>query len=460
MLPLHAVAQSAAAGIVSCLVLGMLVAAVVWLLMRLLPSGSAGLRFAVWFSALGAIGLVPVVQNFLQANRGGASSVAVAQSFLVLPADWAWYLFGVWAMVASAGFARVMLGAWHLWKLRSKSVAVDLSELDPMVRETVIRVRQRRRFEVRGSDQVHVPMAIGFFRPAVVFPKYLLGELAPEQLNQLVLHEATHLLRYDDWTNLAQKLMQAALFFHPAVWWLENKLTLEREIACDEAVVAETHDARSYAECLAVLAEKSVLRRSFALVQAAVSRLRHTSLRVKQVLAMEQHGRVRGWSAAASVVGVISCAAVLVQAPDLVSFQNKVVAQAPQAELQSVAGQEFGAKVIPASFVSERPRVVPAMMTRQTPSMAVKSMAVKKSVAVTRAERAVLRAAQGKPERKAHVVLASEQARGPVPVLLMTTTVIESGRGDAQQIFVLRTWRVALYYSSADQAKPETSHKI
>ena len=86
MLPLHAVAQSAAAGIVSCLVLGMLVAAVVWLLMRLLPSGSAGLRFAVWFSALGAIGLVPVVQNFLQANRGGAGSVAVAQSFLVLPA--------------------------------------------------------------------------------------------------------------------------------------------------------------------------------------------------------------------------------------------------------------------------------------------------------------------------------------------------------------------------------------
>ena len=353
-----------------------------------------------------------------------------------------------------------MLGAWHLWKLRSKSVAVDLSELDPMVRETVIRVRQRRRFEVRGSDQVHVPMAIGFFRPAVVFPKYLLGELAPEQLNQLVLHEATHLLRYDDWTNLVEKLMQAALFFHPAVWWLENKLTLEREIACDEAVVAETHDARSYAECLAVLAEKSVLRRSFALVQAAVSRLRHTSLRVKQVPAMEQHGRVRGWSATASVVGVISCAAVLVQAPDLVSFQNKVVAQVPQAELQSGAGQEFGAKVIPASFVSERPRVVPTMMTRQTPSMAVKSMAVKKSVAVTRAERAVLRAAQGKPERKAHVVLASEQARGPVPVLLMTTTVIESGRGDAQQILVLRTWRVALYYASAAQVKPETSHKI
>src|SRR5579871_1157071 len=211
---MHTIAQIAAQGIVSCLVLGMLIATIAWLLSRVLPSGNAGLRFAVWFSALGAIALVPVVQNLLQVAMA-EGPVSSARGLLVLPVRWAWYVFAAWATVVFVGVVRVGIGAWHLWRLRSQSTTVSLDELDPVVSGAVERASQRRRFEVRASEQSHVPMAIGFFRPAVVFPKYLLSELSPEQLKQLVLHESTHLLRYDDWTNLLQKLMQAVLFFHP-----------------------------------------------------------------------------------------------------------------------------------------------------------------------------------------------------------------------------------------------------
>jgi beta-lactamase regulating signal transducer with metallopeptidase domain len=71
------------------------------------------------------------------------------------------------------------------------------------------------------------------------------------------LHELAHLRRYDDWTNLAQKLVKALFFFHPAVWWIEKQVSLEREMACDDAVLAETASPRAYAECLAHLAEKT-----------------------------------------------------------------------------------------------------------------------------------------------------------------------------------------------------------
>ncbi len=305
-------------------------------------------------------------------------------------------------------------------------------------------------------------MAIGFFRPAIVFPRNLFSELVPEQLNQLVLHESTHLLRYDDWTNLLQKLMQAVLFFHPAVWWLENKLTLEREIACDEAVVAETKDARSYAECLATLAEKSMLRRSLALVQAAVSRLRHTSFRIEQVLALDKgkRKRVHGWGAAASVVGVISCAAVLVQAPDLVSFQNKVFAEN---EPEAVMPQELGARVVPASLVNESPRVVPAMMKQEvaaTERVQPKN-AVPKPVKLS-AKWSQLAAFNKRDDMKSRVVMASQQTTGtPVPVLVTTTMLIESDQpGVPNQVWVVRTWRVALYYPTAEQSKQVPPRKI
>jgi beta-lactamase regulating signal transducer with metallopeptidase domain len=452
---MHTIAQIAAQGIVSCLVLGMLIVTIAWLLSRVLPAGNAGLRFAVWFSALGAIALVPVVQNLLQGAMA-EGPVSSAHGLLVLPVRWAWYVFAAWATVAFVGVVRVGMGAWHLWRLRSQSTAVSLDELDPLVREAVERASQRRRFEVRASEHSHVPMAIGFFRPAVVFPKYLLSELSPEQLKQLVLHESTHLLRYDDWTNLLQKLTQAVLFFHPAVWWLENKLTLEREMACDEAVVAETHDARSYAECLATLAEKSVLRRSMALVQAAVSRLRHTSLRVEQVLALEKKQRIPGWGAVASVVGVMSCAAVLVQAPDLVSFQNPHVSRAAFSGSDAMM-QQAGARVVPASFSGESPRVVPAMMKVQPTAVRAKSSAPKRLKADNRTEFATF----DERAMKAHVIMASHHADRPVPVFVTTTLVIESGQpGVPNQVWVVRTWHVALYYPQPEQTKQVPSRKI
>lgn len=456
---MQSIAQIVAEGIVSSLVLGMVVATIAWLLARVLPSGNAGLRFAVCFSALGVIALLPVVQNVIQTNGGGAQGGV--SGLLVLPADWAWYLFGVWAVLAIAGMMRVGIGALHLWGLRAQSAAVETGDLDPLVRATVERAGGHRRFEVRVSDQVTVPMAIGFFRPAIVFPRNLLSELAPEQLNQLVLHESTHLLRYDDWTNLLQKLMQAVLFFHPAVWWLENKLTLEREIACDEAVVAETHDARSYAECLATLAEKRVLRRSMALVQAAVSRLRHTSFRVEQVLALDKgrQKRVRGWGAAASVVGVISCAAVLVQAPDLVSFQNKVVSEN---ESEAVMPQELGARVVPAMMKQEVPRVIPAMMKQQVSATeGVQAKRVSSKRAKFSANQSGFSAFEKRDHRKARVVMASRRTSTPVPVLITTTMLIESDQpGVPNQLWVVRMWRVALYYPTAEQSKQVPPRKI
>jgi len=109
-------------------------------------------------------------------------------------------------------------------------------------------------------------------------------ELSPSELNQILLHELAHLRRYDDWTNLAQQLVRAVFFFHPAVWWIEGRVSLEREIACDDAVIAATHSARSYAECLAHLAEKTFVQRSVALAQAAIGKMHQVSTRVAQIL--------------------------------------------------------------------------------------------------------------------------------------------------------------------------------
>jgi hypothetical protein len=139
------------------------------------------------------------------------------------------------------------------------------------------------------------------------------------------LHEAAHLRRRDDWTNLLQKIIKAVLFFHPSAWWIEQQLSLEREIACDDAVLAQAACPQDYAQCLKHVAEKSFLRRKLALAQAIVSRMRQLSLRMARILDADRPGTTRLWKPAVPIVVAVAsiCGLSAAIAPELVSFSSK-----------------------------------------------------------------------------------------------------------------------------------------
>ncbi len=122
------------------------------------------------------------------------------------------------------------------------------------------------------------------FVPSLPFPAWALQEIPADELQAICLHELAHLRRWDDWTNLAQKILKAIFFFHPAVWFIENRLSLEREMACDDAVLAANFSPRVYAESLLGLAEKSFLRRGIELAQAAVGQVWQLKLRIVEIL--------------------------------------------------------------------------------------------------------------------------------------------------------------------------------
>jgi hypothetical protein len=196
--------------------------------------------------------------------------------------------------------------------------------------------------------------------------------LTAAELNQVLLHELAHLRRWDDWTNVVQKLVKAMLFFHPAVWWIETRISLEREMACDDVVLAETSSPRAYAECLASLAEKSLLRRSAALAQAAVNRIRQTSLRVAQILNVNRPQAAPVRKSAVALVGLFACACLGIasQMPRLVSFQDGTPALASAAPMQArLLSPDHAAAVAPppvariAERRNERPAVIEAKFT-------------------------------------------------------------------------------------------------
>ena len=361
-------------GLLYCAIAGTLLASVVWFLLRLFPRRNSRTSFAVWFSTLLATALLPLAK--LLSNSSDGVNSAGGQALVTVSTAWAWYAFLAWAGFAGIGLARVALATIQLRRIRAAAVAVDLKTLDADLRALLEDFQRYRKVSVLVSQRLEVPTAIGFYKPAIILPAWLLESTPAEELKYILLHELAHLRRRDDWTNLAQKILKALLFFLPSVWWIERRLSLDREMACDDAVLAHSGSPRGYAECLARVAERSFLRRQIALAQAVVGRVRQLTTRVATILDPDRPRAAHLWKPAIPVVMFLAglCALPASFAPELVSFSDQAnrgqvlsaqaqpsgESQLPQMQAAQASGKSHELRAVQASLRSDGANVSPA----------------------------------------------------------------------------------------------------
>lgn len=165
---------------------------------------------------------------------------------LTLPGRAGLVLAGVWLLLAAVrlGNLGLQLIQLHVLKRRGASAPTEVRALFATLGTELTPDRPTRLLLCPGKG---APMAVGFLRPAVLLPEQVLAEAATVQLQQVLRHELAHVARRDDWANLTQQVVVAVLFYHPAVWWLSRRLTVEREIACDDHVLAATRTPCDYA---------------------------------------------------------------------------------------------------------------------------------------------------------------------------------------------------------------------
>jgi hypothetical protein len=185
-----------------------------------------------------------------------------------------------------------------------------------------------RSAKVCVSDEVDRPTVIGFFAPKIVIPEWLIPKLSPAELEQVVLHEAGHLSRHDDWLNLLQKIALVVFPLNPVLAWVERRLCFERELACDERVLNVTGAPKAYAQCLAALAEYRLERRGLvrelALALGALGRESELAQRVLRILS--GGGRMKRSHArlvlGGSMLTLVFAASALEHSPQLVGFTH------------------------------------------------------------------------------------------------------------------------------------------
>ena len=246
-------------------------------------------------------------------------------------------IVGVW--LAGVGvFGLRLAGGWFVARRVAREAvrpaAAEIQRLAVVVGE---RLGVRRAVTVLESSLVAVPVMVGWLKPVIVLPAAALAGLTPDQLESLLAHELAHVRRHDFLVNLLQSIVEALLFYHPAVWWISRRVRMERERCCDDVTVGVC-DRLVYAEALKELAAMASPR--FALAATDGDLLS----RIRRVLGHtdDQAGRSPRWLPIVIVAATVVLAAqasFVIAAPD-VRDQARVMELPPEPVSQAPVEQQ------------------------------------------------------------------------------------------------------------------------
>ena len=187
------------------------------------------------------------------ATTTDATRPAVSDVSAVMPLT----LFGALVAVYAAGLilllARLIVEPVALGRLtRASSDMTDQAwraRLDEAAFESGVTTPVRL---LQSACEV-MPLTFGTLAPTIVLPASA-DEWPDDRRRAVLLHELAHVARHDCLVQRLTALVCAIYWPHPGVWWAAERLRAERELACDDRVLAAGAGAREYAGHLLELA--------------------------------------------------------------------------------------------------------------------------------------------------------------------------------------------------------------
>jgi beta-lactamase regulating signal transducer with metallopeptidase domain len=361
---LHAFADAMSAALVASIWQGVLLITCVAVCLRVVRGLTAAVRSAIWTCALVLVIALPLFALL------PTHVAAVSQGAVHVRETWSFAILGAWMLLSLVRGVVLVRSGLALRRIATNAV--------PVVVEGVVAELlggAARRVELCTSVAIKRPCLVGFLRPRILLPEALLPALSMAELEQVVLHEMEHLRRRDDWINLLQQASMVLCPLNPAVVWVDRRLTVERELACDDGVLRATGARKAYAACLTRIAEHALFSRGVSLALALVGRRGNgseISRRVHRILRSPERAMsglqlrlTMGLLVAAAIVSV----GMIARSPKLVSFAptpSASMASAVTIPMQTAARLNSTAAFRPSAM---RPTLLKALMpapTRQT----------------------------------------------------------------------------------------------
>src|SRR2546426_548966 len=189
-----------------------------------MPRLNAATRHAIWWFALGAVLVLPLVQPDALVRLSATVPTGPQPLWFptrvvaVLPApDWLiTCAIAIWLGTAVAGLVSIASGIRRLVSLKARSEPLPRARHSRLAMWSSLRDPGPRP-DLRVSDEARGASALGLGRPAILLSRAWVDALSDEDLDQIVMHEHAHLARHDDWLRLLQSVIGSVAGLHPAV---------------------------------------------------------------------------------------------------------------------------------------------------------------------------------------------------------------------------------------------------
>lgn len=359
---------------------GLLIAGGLYALLRAIPAGTPNKRYGASLIGLAAIMLCGLftwsILNYVPQNADDGADMVAAGSEAAphsppeaaasggTPPEtrtlatgteqastgiqWHVWLTAAWALGAATMLLRAVAVVAGGGRLRGGCRLVEDHEITGAVERLRERMGIRRRIRVVGGEHIAVPGVIGCLWPTLLLPVSMLGGLPPDDLKAILAHELAHIRRFDYLVNLCQMVIEALLFFNPAVWWVSRQVRIEREACCDAAAVAVAGQA-GYATALVSwlgrLREQRTLAAA-ALIGLADGRGSGQMLdRIRRIIIAGHRPKLRvSWPAAVAVIMLSVLGLIALQCgTDLaVALAGRVLTPEERIETISAISKDYG----------------------------------------------------------------------------------------------------------------------
>ncbi len=190
--------------------------------------------------------------------------------------SWTNWIGIVWACIGVFFLTRLIVGIGTVWHIsicaHDFSIAIDQ-----------LRLNWNRKFSVRLSDRITVPMMWGIFRPVILLPTNA-ANWQTDRLRAVLLHETAHIKRWDWLIQTIAQITCAAYWFNPFVWFAARRIRIEAEQACDDQVLTTGYQSTDYARHLLNITRDVKLANTISRTAVAMARSSRIEGRLRTVL--------------------------------------------------------------------------------------------------------------------------------------------------------------------------------
>lgn len=238
--------------------------------------------------------------------------------------------------ISTYGLSKIEVG----WRLFVKKVAAQMGIRKPV--------------HIWLSDKISSPVTIGFFKPIILVPLAAINQLTPQQVEAVLLHELSHIRRYDYLINLVINFIQTILYFNPFVKSFVRIIELGREKSCDERVVQFQYDPHSYASALLILEKSNRFSRPLAI---AVSGKKNDLIqRIELLLGIQKNvafsfNRIAGFALSLFCIVALNALLIFSKPSTNRQLENALVFNAFPSPLLFHSGNSIDPNLVPAEKI-------------------------------------------------------------------------------------------------------------